>query len=280
MGEQPYGHGTDAPAESPPQADPPKPHFPAQLRRLRQERGLSLSELSRLTHYSKGYLSKIETGAKRATIDVARRCDQVLRADGELLALLPDQASQDGGPGAGATAPGTRAGDAACPYRGLPAFTSREAEWFFGRERVTAALVERVFERIGHGPLMLVAPSGAGKSSLLNAGLVPALRRAGGFPMPGAETWPVLGFTPTAHPVEELLARTAKALGSDPGLTVSEVTERPERLMEAVRALSYGTRAGSEQHRPTPPVPRVLLVDEVVVLVSLLAEEVEGRAGV
>ncbi|WP_338674964.1 helix-turn-helix domain-containing protein [Streptomyces sp. SCSIO 30461] len=279
MGEQPYGHGTDDPAEPPTEAGPPKPHFPAQLRRLRQERGISLSELSRLTHYSKGYLSKIETGAKRATVDVARRCDQVLRADGELLALLPDQASQEGCTGSGAAVPpGARPADGACPYRGLPAFTSREAEWFFGRERVTAALVERVFERIGDGPLMLVAASGAGKSSLLNAGLVPALRRQGGFPMPGAETWPVLGFTPTARPMDELLDRAAKALGSDPGLTVREVTERPELLLEAVRALSYGSRSGDGRQQPSPPVRPVLLVDQFEELFTHCADEDERRA--
>nr|WP_308345485.1 hypothetical protein [Streptomyces sp. ISL-94] len=72
-----------------------------------------------------------------------------------------------------------------------------------------------------------MAPSGAGKSSLLNAGLVPALRRPGGFPMAGADTWPVVRFTPTAHPLEELLDRTAKVLGSDPGIGVREVRERP-----------------------------------------------------
>ncbi|MFD7614021.1 helix-turn-helix domain-containing protein, partial [Streptomyces sp. NPDC059828] len=281
LGEQQYGHGADDPAEQPEgigPAGPTRPHFPAQLRRLRQERGLSLSDLSRLTHYSKGYLSKIETGAKRATIDVARRCDQVLRADGELLALLPEQSSQSGSPaGGGSAAPGPQS-EGACPYRGLPAFTPRESEWFFGRERATSALVDRVFERIGQGPLMLVAPSGAGKSSLLNAGLVPALRRPGGFPMPGAETWPVVRFTPTARPLDELLTRTAKALGSDPGLTVNELRERPERLLEVVRALSDGTPSRSEQHRPSPPVRPVLLVDQFEELFTLCSDAEERHA--
>ncbi|MEU2156222.1 helix-turn-helix domain-containing protein [Streptomyces sp. NPDC019396] len=280
LGEQQHGHGAGEPSEQPEgigPTGPVGPHFPAQLRRLRQERGLSLSDLSRLTHYSKGYLSKIETGAKRATIDVARRCDQVLLADGELLALLPEQSSHAGSPAGGSAAPGPQS-EGACPYRGLPAFTPRESEWFFGRERATSALVDRVFERIGQGPLMLVAPSGAGKSSLLNAGLVPALRRPGGFPMPGAETWPVVRFTPTARPLDELLTRTAKALGSDPGLTVKELRERPERLLEAVRALSAGTATRSEQHRPSPPVRPVLLVDQFEELFTLCSDAEERHA--
>jgi transcriptional regulator with XRE-family HTH domain len=159
--------------------------FPTQLRRLRQERGLSLTDLARQTHYSKGYLSKIETGAKRATVDVARLCDQVLRAEGELLRLVQQAPPRDAGVGYGPDTGEQRSGEA-CPYRGLAAFTPQDAEWFFGREHATAALVERIFEQVGRGPLMLVAPSGAGKSSLLNAGLVPALRRGDLLPDTGA----------------------------------------------------------------------------------------------
>src|SRR5687768_4279195 len=70
------------------------------LRRTRLAAGLSLSELARRVHYSKGYLSKVETGAKPASIDFARRCDAAPDADGELAALLtqpdtPDPGSRD-----------------------------------------------------------------------------------------------------------------------------------------------------------------------------------------
>ncbi|MGW5492699.1 nSTAND1 domain-containing NTPase [Streptomyces olivaceoviridis] len=64
-----------------------------------------------------------------------------------------------------------------CPYRGLAPYRREDARWFFGRERSTKALVDqlRAAERSG-GLVMLVGASGAGKSSLLNAGLVPAVR--------------------------------------------------------------------------------------------------------
>ncbi|CAL9517177.1 nSTAND1 domain-containing NTPase [Streptomyces sp. enrichment culture] len=64
-----------------------------------------------------------------------------------------------------------------CPYRGLAPYRREDARWFFGRERSTKALVAqlRAAERSG-GLVMLVGASGAGKSSLLNAGLVPAIR--------------------------------------------------------------------------------------------------------
>ncbi|MGW1555829.1 nSTAND1 domain-containing NTPase [Streptomyces sp. NPDC002144] len=271
MGEQERVHAgvdrTDQP-ESPAQATP---SFPAQLRRLRRERGMSLADLARRTHYSKGYLSKIETGVKRATVDVARQCDHILGAGGELLRLVRDTAPAERGAG-----PGADTGEPACPYRGLAAFTPQEAAWFFGRERATAALVERVFQRVGAGPLLLVAPSGAGKSSLLNAGLVPALRRPGGFPMPGADRWPVVALTPTAHPLDELLERTAKVLGSDLALTAAELAERPETLLDVVRARSEGAPPGPDGRRP-PPVRPVLLVDQFEELFTLCSDDDERR---
>ncbi|MFD5340125.1 hypothetical protein [Streptomyces hawaiiensis] len=64
-----------------------------------------------------------------------------------------------------------------CPYRGLASYRREDAGWFFGRERSTDALVTQLGAVAGTGGMvMLVGASGAGKSSLLNAGLVPALR--------------------------------------------------------------------------------------------------------
>ncbi|MFD4522922.1 helix-turn-helix domain-containing protein [Streptomyces sp. NPDC058470] len=268
--EQQHGHVVGDPSEEAEEADP---SFPAQLRRLRQQRGLSLADLARQTHYSKGYLSKIETGSKRATIDVAHRCDQILGVEGELLRLLTRPPKRDGDPGFDA-APGPQS-DGACPYRGLSAFTPKDTGWFFGRERTTAALVERVFERIGSGPLMLVAPSGAGKSSLINAGLVPALQHGGGFPMAGADRWPVVTFTPTAHPLDELLNCVAKVLGSNPGITARELRDRPEALLEAF--LTDETPTGPDDRKPPPGRP-VLLIDQFEELFTLCSDEDERRA--
>ncbi|MEV8551872.1 WD40 repeat domain-containing protein [Streptomyces glaucescens] len=86
-----------------------------------------------------------------------------------------------------------------CPYRGLAAYRQEDARWFFGRERSTEALIDQlcaVEERGTGGLVMLVGASGAGKSSLLNAGLVPALRYA--------EARRVLQLVPGADPLGEL----------------------------------------------------------------------------
>ncbi|MDX3090112.1 helix-turn-helix transcriptional regulator [Streptomyces sp. ME02-6978a] len=62
--------------------------FGPELRRLRIAAGFTLSRLAASVHYSKGQLSKIENGHKRATVDFARMCDAVLEADGRLAALV------------------------------------------------------------------------------------------------------------------------------------------------------------------------------------------------
>ncbi|MFD4640598.1 helix-turn-helix domain-containing protein [Lentzea sp. NPDC058436] len=61
--------------------------FGPELRRRRHERGLSLTDLVRHTHYSKGQLSKIENGHRQPSEYLARMCDSLLEANGALLAL-------------------------------------------------------------------------------------------------------------------------------------------------------------------------------------------------
>jgi hypothetical protein len=64
----------------------------------------------------------------------------------------------------------------ACPYRGLSSFTSdpEDVKFFWGRERLTSDLVTQLSKNPNF--LAVVGPSGSGKSSVVNAGLVPAIR--------------------------------------------------------------------------------------------------------
>lgn len=89
-----------------------------------------------------------------------------------------------------------RGGDRS-PYLGLAPFGPEDAPYFLGRERLTAELVDRVVEN--SGPLIVMGPSGVGKSSLLHAGLIPALTRSGEVSVvavtPGRD--PLGGLTPS-----------------------------------------------------------------------------------
>ena len=73
--------------------------FGPELRRLRQEAGLTLTEFSVALNYDKGYLSKVERGERSASPELSRRCDAFLGADGELqrLAGCPDADSDNRG---------------------------------------------------------------------------------------------------------------------------------------------------------------------------------------
>jgi len=81
-----------------------------------------------------------------------------------------------------------------CPYPGLSAFQEADADRFFGRAREVAALRQRIQDR----PLLaVVGPSGAGKTSLVRAGLVPALKRSG-------NDWETLVMRPGQRPLSAL----------------------------------------------------------------------------
>ncbi|MFF8968794.1 hypothetical protein [Streptomyces sp. NPDC014995] len=112
-----------------------------------------------------------------------------------------------------------------CPYRGLASYRQEDARWFFGRERSTEALVAqlRSAEETG-GLVMLVGASGAGKSSLLSAGLVPALRNGppGGTTSTATEDGrgrKVLQLVPGADPLAELTRSIPELAEALPDLT-------------------------------------------------------------
>ncbi|WP_435593185.1 NACHT and WD repeat domain-containing protein [Nocardia sp. bgisy118] len=96
------------------------------------------------------------------------------------------------------------ADDAVCPYLGLQSYRNTDSDIFFGRERVTEELTELVRNtgRDGGGIVTLIGASGAGKSSLLAAGLSSELAR-------GQGNWHIVTVTPGAHPLDSL----TKALG-------------------------------------------------------------------
>jgi WD40 repeat protein/DNA-binding SARP family transcriptional activator len=102
----------------------------------------------------------------------------------------------------------------ACPFKGLAPFEVSDAEYFFGRERLVAELVARL---VGAPLLGVVGPSGSGKSSVVRAGLLPAL--ASGV-LPGSEEWMQVLMRPGEHPLEELRSAAA-GVGSERKLVLA-----------------------------------------------------------
>ncbi len=93
-----------------------------------------------------------------------------------------------------------------CPYKGLNYFDEVDADLFVGREALTTKLsrARHFLYPTWRGSsenrfLAIVGASGSGKSSLVRAGLVPALRWN-----QASTDWQIHIFTPTASPLESL----------------------------------------------------------------------------
>lgn len=97
------------------------------------------------------------------------------------------------------------------PYRGLKSYRPEDADWYFGRTELTTELVDRLakLSAAGGGIQIVVGASGSGKTSLLQAGLIPAIRDG---KLAGLSTWRIVLFTPGAEPVAELTAKLANGL--------------------------------------------------------------------
>jgi WD40 repeat protein len=99
-----------------------------------------------------------------------------------------------------------------CPFKGLEAFQQTDAPLFFGREDLIGKLLKRLADTSKARFLGVVGASGSGKSSLVRAGLIPALRFG---EVPGSSRWPLVIFTPGPHPTEAMATRLLPVLGED-----------------------------------------------------------------
>ncbi|MET9499069.1 hypothetical protein [Streptomyces sp. NPDC006552] len=218
----------------------------AELRKLRHGAGSpSYRSLSALAHYSVATLSGAAAGRRLPTLDVTLAYVRACGGDAgewerrwyQVAAELAAESDA-----AGAAAPEHRP-----PYAGLVAFEAEDCEWFFGRERLVADLARRVGQR---RLVALFGASGAGKTSLLRAGLTPLLR-AGGYR--------VIAFSPGRHPLEELAVRLAEPSGTPPGRLLREFTADPRGVHLTLRQLAA---AGAPDAGRGSTAGTVLVVDQ------------------
>src|SRR5271165_3151653 len=122
-----------------------------------------------------------------------------------------------------------------CPYRGLVPFSEADAHVFYGRQRDTARLVSTLAAHLkGPGLVVVTGASGAGKSSLLRAGLLPAIGRGG--LSSAARDWPRrLIEEPTRSPLSRLATLLAAMAGLDAPSVLSSLASAPEQAHLLVR---------------------------------------------
>ena len=131
-------------------------------------------------------------------------------------------------------------GAVVCPFKGLASFDVADAEFFFGRERPVAELVSRLTSATFVG---VVGASGGGKSSLVRAGLLPALAAGA---LPGSERWRPALIRPGPDPCLELTS----ALGGEGLQSALDGLRSGERLVLAVDQLEeLFTVCDDEQRR-------------------------------
>jgi WD40 repeat protein len=114
------------------------------------------------------------------------------------------------------------------PYRGLQAFGEADAAFFCGRETAVADVLARLSDCLsGAGFLVVSGVSGAGKTSLLRAGILPRLSRAGLPGVPAAAAWPRVLLVPGAKPLDELAVRIAPAARANAASIRPDLTTSP-----------------------------------------------------
>ena len=119
--------------------------------------------------------------------------------------------------------------------------------------------------RLGDGARLvaLVGPSGSGKSSVVRAGVVPALRKGA---LPGSERWLVASMVPGAHPFAELEAALLRSTIDAPNSLDAQLADPTLGLLRAALRLL-----------PDDTARLVLLIDQFEELFTLVDDEAERR---
>jgi WD40 repeat protein len=236
------------------------------LRFLRRRSGLTQLELSIAVGYSDAQISRLEQNLRPPDIPTiearfvsALGLEEEPKAVVRLLDLAANVRRED------APAPGL------CPYKGLNYFDEADADLFVGREALTTKLVERTLSlSSSRSPaeirfLAVVGASGSGKSSLVHAGLIPALRWH-----KVSKDWQITVLTPTAHPLESLATSLTQENESVSAIaSLMDDLARDPRSLQIFAKRKLGSRKGAHS---------LLVIDQFEELFALCRSEEERAA--
>jgi len=236
--------------------------FGDMLKYLRRRAGLTQRELSIAVGYSDAQISRLEQNERLPDLaTLTARFIPALHADDqpEVAARLLELAAavrREDAPAAGLP-----------PYKGLYYFDESDAEWFFGREELTETLINHVNAILESDQrfLAVVGASGSGKSSVVRAGLIPALRW-----WQTSSAWPVYVMAPTAHPLDVLAGNLLGNASRSTAIRkfVEELVRQPQALSSAFKRIAADTGAANA----------LLVVDQFEELFTLCRSEAEQAA--
>jgi hypothetical protein len=146
------------------------------------------------------------------------------------------------------------------PYKGLRAFQETDAADFYGREGLMDELLEAVLH---HRLVAVVGPSGGGKSSVVRAGLLPALRAGA---LTESRGWVITDMFPGSHPFEELEAALLRVAVEDPGALLDELRNDDRGLIRIIKRIL-----------PTDDTEMVLVIDQFEEMFSMVDDEETRR---
>jgi len=158
------------------------------------------------------------------------------------------------------------------PFQGLQYFDEKDSDRFFGREQVTARIIGRLHRT---NFLAVIGASGSGKSSLVRAGVIPALKRGerladGGMPPKDSSKWAMHVMTPTAHPLEALAASLEREAES-----TSAISTLQGEMAADQRALGLAIRRYLSRHSASH---FLLVIDQFEELYTLCRSTEEQQA--
>lgn len=150
-----------------------------------------------------------------------------------------------------------------CPYRGLQAFDEEHAEFFFGRDGDIQRLVEKLkTTRL----LAVLGASGSGKTSLVRAGLLPAIKKGA---LSGSDAWSIRVFTPGARPLTQLTANLQRLYPQATAGKMLDELSVDERTLHLQSATILADRPSAEL--------LVWVVDQFEEVFTLCSDEAERK---